>query len=271
MRDQGKKKKAGIRDWIYRLVMLILIGIMLFSGYKIISIKMEYSEGTKAYEELAHEMDKSVKKPGSKEPLYLDIDWEKLAASNNRGVDVRYYAWIRMKGTTINYPIVQTYDNESFLRHLLTGEYNMKGTIFIDYRVEAPFSDFNTVVYGHNMKDGTMFSDLQSYIESEGYFDKHKTLELYTPNQDYDLVIFGGMLVNAFNKTVYNFYFPEGEDYLRTEMIDWIKNNNQIPGFSENIDVTAADKIVTLSTCTNVAEDDRYVIFCKLVPVTRKK
>ncbi len=269
MRDKENKKKSGIMDWIYRLIMLILIGVMLFSGYKIISIQMEYREGTKAYEELASEIDKSIKKAGAKEPSYLNIDWEKLAASNTSGIDVKHYAWIRLKGTELNYPIVQTYDNDSFLRHMLNGEYNIKGTIFVDYRVEVPFVDFKTVVYGHNMKDGTMFTHVQKYVENEGYFAQHKTLELYTPEQNYDMVVFGGMQVNAFDKTVYDLYFPDGEDYLRTDMIDWIKSNNQIPGFSENIEVTASDKIVVLSTCTNVGEDDRYVIFCKLVPVKR--
>ncbi len=266
-----EKKKAGVRDWIYRIIILILIVVICISGYKIISIQMEYHKGTKAYDDLA---DIAVSaRAGStsdsdQEPERLEIDWDKLIEQKGTRETINYWGWIRLRNTVINYPMIQGEDNERYLKHLLTGEYSSKGSIFIDSRNAEPFKDFNTFVYGHNMNDDSMFNCLLDYINDDNFYDKHKIIQIYTMEQDYDLYIFGAAKVSAYDELVYNIELNSGSPEAKAEYINWIVNNNQIRGYDDSVEVGAEDLIVSLSTCTNENIDDRVVVWGKLVPVT---
>ena len=90
--------------------------------------------------------------------------------------------WIYSDGTPINYPIVQTTNNEYYLRRLIDGTYNQAGSIFMDYKNSSDFSDYNTIIYGHNMKNDSMFGTLTSY-ESQDYYNEHKEMYLYSENK----------------------------------------------------------------------------------------
>lgn len=91
----------------------------------------------------------------------MEINFDILKSKNKDIV-----AWIYSEGTQINYPIVQSKDNDYYLRRLLDGTYNQGGTIFMDYRNNKNFEDYNTIIYGHNMKNNTMFGTLINYKKS---------------------------------------------------------------------------------------------------------
>ena len=167
-RENKKKKKSDI---IFRIITVILLCVMVFSAYKVVSILLEYHNGKSAYDALADiaGTGKSagagiLGSSGEDDPEFLDINWEALMA---KGSDVK--GWLRSRGTSINYPVVQGSDNDYYLTHIMTGESSRHGSLFIDYRCEDPFNCFMTVIYGHRMMNDNMFNRLGNYFEVKSF------------------------------------------------------------------------------------------------------
>lgn len=238
-----EKKKGGV---FYRIILAVLILIIAFCLYKIGTILYEYHVGTKEYnsvQELA----------GTQAESFTgEVDFDALVKKNK---DVK--AWIYSKDTVINYPVVQGSDNQYYLYRMINGEYNGKGSIFIDYRCENPFETFNTIVYGHRMKDGSMFNSLTKYRD-KGYFDKHKTMMLITPEKKYDIQIFGVVTIPA-DSDKYQYRFSGEND--KQAYLDWIMSKSEI---DTGVAASTKDKVVMLSTCTYEFDDARLVVYGKL-------
>ena len=260
-----EKEKKSKRDIAYLIIMLLLLCVMAFSGYKVFTIANEYKKGTDIYEDIAEEV--GAAEP--LEPLHLDtrltLDWQKLSEKNS---DI--CGWIRCMGTVINYPVVQGSDNDYYLTHLLDGTWNNKGTIFVDMRHPDPFNDFLTIIYGHRMRDKSMFYLLGEYFEPREtpYFIEHPVMEFYTPDKTYDLEIFGAGVINSMDESLYNFYLYDDESKQR--YINWIFEHNQLVGYDNRVSVTVEDHIVMMSTCTlrgSANDDNRVVVWGKLTEV----
>lgn len=117
-----------------------------------------------------------------KETEYVSaIDFAVLDSQNPDVV-----AWIQIPGTQINYPVVQGKDNDYYLHRDLNGQKSTAGTIFLDYADRADFSSLHNVLYGHHMKNGSMFKDISRY-KDQGYFDQHSEIILYTPEREIHL------------------------------------------------------------------------------------
>lgn len=180
------------------------------------------------------------------------VDFDALTALNSQVA-----AWIRTEDGVINYPVVRGTDNDYYLNHLIDGTVNRNGSIFMDFRNEADFSDHNTVLYGHNMLDGTMFASLSLY-STPGYYDSHRELQLLTPSGDYRLQVFAGCVVPG-NSDLYQLTFTGEEDraaYLEKILV--------LSEFQTDVQVSVSDRLVTLSTCAYDYEDARYLLFCRL-------
>ena len=262
---EEKKKSRGIGAWIYRIIILILLGVMGFSGFQLYKIFSEYHEGTEIYESVAEEAGAVVKK--EEDNGRLKLDWEALREKNE---DIR--GWIRLKDTVINYPIVQGTDNSYYLYRTFTKESNGKGSIFIDYRNQNPFKEFNTILYGHRMKDGSMFKPLVEYFNSDGEFYKnHHTIEIYTPDGNYDLEVFACAKIDATDEEWYRIDFSGTEektaDELKTEYLGRVWASNELAVDTSHISIGDKDNIVSLSTCTKDLDEYRLLIWGKLVKV----
>lgn len=240
---KGNKRKRTF----YNIVIIILSIIIAFSLFQIGKILWGYYKGT-------HEYNSVAKVAGVYEGNEFNVDFDALLKQNP---DTK--AWLKSPGTNINYPVLQAKDNDYYLYRMFNGEYNRKGSLFIDYRITDPFEDFLTIIYGHNMLDDTMFAHLMDYREMD-YYKKHKYMRLLTPTNKYKLEIVGAMYLNA-NASQYKFSFNEPE---KQSYADWINANSDIQTDSK---ATKDDKLVMLSTCTNVDEDGRYVVFGKLIPM----
>jgi sortase B len=105
-------------------------------------------------------------------------------------------AWLVIDGTGIDYPVVQAPDNSYYLTHTAEKKQNKNGALFLDYRVHPDFSDFNNVIYGHNMRSGKMFAALVKFKE-KAYFDAHTSGVLYAPGKTYRLEIFAVSIAKA--------------------------------------------------------------------------
>lgn len=179
------------------------------------------------------------------------IDWDYLKSINEDII-----GWIEIEDTEINYPILKDNDNLYYLKHNYLKKYNSNGSIFtLDIN---PFEDCETLLYGHNMKNGTMFSVLGKYLDKD-FFLSHQNIKIYTPNKNYKGVIFSAYSIGI--GTEKNNISNLGFD----EKIEYYKKSSQIK--VDNVEFT--HKIVKLSTCSYINSrtrptDQRYYIIATL-------
>lgn len=189
------------------------------------------------------------------------VDWMALKKVNP---DVQ--GWLYQKGTVINYPVVQGTDNDTYLHTRFDKQWSGGGTLFVDCRMEKNFKGFNSIIYGHHMKDGSMFRSIRGYTKEDGYYDKHKTLELATPHGNYHLVVFSAFITKATDEDTYKMTYDEAE---KQAYIDRAWERSELPITRDSVDVTKNDRLVTLSTCAYDYEEARYIVMCKMVPWTK--
>ena len=154
-----------MRKTISNILIIVFSAIIAFSGYRLWTIFHEYHVGEKQYEQTAtnyvhqKDPDNTMAENGPQE-CPITVDFEGLLAENSDVV-----GWIYSEGTQINYPVLRGDSNETYLYHMINGEYNSSGSIFMDFRCNPDLSDFNTIIYGHHMKNGSMFASLHQYIK----------------------------------------------------------------------------------------------------------
>ena len=184
----------------------------------------------------------------------ISVDFEGLLSANPDVV-----GWLYVPDTSISYPVVQAKDNQTYLHKGLNGKYLRSGTIFADYRNEAPMKDRNYIVYGHSMKNGSMFGMLLHY-KKQSYFDKHPVWYYLTPEQNYRVELFAGRVV----KTDHSIYQVDIDD---AEFFAYLQETVEKSTFKSNVQVADSDYIITLSTCSYEFDQARYVVLGKLVPI----
>ena len=245
-----------IRNGALNVITVCLIGIILVSGYKIGKTMWEYQVAKSAYTNISE-------KTAKVDPKQFTgvVDWKALKKVNP---DVQ--GWLYQKGTVINYPVVQGTDNDTYLHTRFDKQWSGGGTLFVDCRMEKDFKGFNSIIYGHHMKDGSMFRSIRGYTKEDGYYDKHKTLELATPHGNYHLVVFSAFITKATDEDTYKMTYDEAE---KQAYINRAWERSELPITRDSVDVTKNDRLVTLSTCAYDYEEARYIVMCKMVPWTK--
>lgn len=195
-------------------------------------------------------------------PVEIPIDFASLQARNP---DV--YAWITVPGTNIDYPILQSDgDNSYYLDHTLNGESSPEGSIFTENYNSKDFEDPNTVIYGHNMKNGSMFQNLHNYQDRE-FFNNNRDVIIYTPDAIRHYKIFAAYLYD--NRHILE-SFDFNDPWVYKQYLDQIFS---IRGMNSCIDtdtkVGVEDKIITLSTCYGTQHDVRYLVQAVLVSIEK--
>ena len=172
-------------------------------------------------------------------------------------------AWISSPGTVIDYPVMQANDNCFYLSRLPDGTHNKMGSIFLDYRNSADFSDSNILIYGHDMNSGDMFGTLRNYA-NQSFYEEHYRMFIYTPERDYELILFAGYILDSSVETP-----PMG---FRSEEAfdDYIADIKQRSIFISDVTASYGDRLVFLCTCTGRTRDERLIIVGKLVPYGHK-
>lgn len=262
------------------ILIIVCLGVMLFSLWKLWGIFSEYRESRNAYDDLAGKyvkvevVESELKKPDWFGSGKKDTSGEKETGSDAAGesaeesteeavmINVDFDAllkdcpdvvgWIYSPGTPINYPIVQSGDNDYYLHRLLDGSYNKGGTLFIDYYNQPDFSDWNTFLYGHNMHDNSMFGTLDNYRQ-KGYYEEHPVMYLLTPEKNYVIELVAGCTIPA-DSTVYTLLNTvEERDALVYEL-------SRSSSFKANVELGESDKLIILSTCVYDYDNARYVV-----------
>lgn len=231
------------------LVTIVLVFIALMSFLSLIHSFNEYRQGRAVYEELQN----ISNSPSSSQNKDTDLINEVAL----KEINYNYKLWLKINNTNINYPVVQGNDNSYYLTHDFKLNENKVGTIFIDYKNEINL-DKNLIIYGHNMKDGSMFYDLMKYKDEE-FFKANPKIIIILNNHKYTYEIFSVYTV----KSTYDYIkttFKSNDDYK--SYLDDAKNNSI---FKSNIEINSNDKILTLSTCSYEFNDARTVIHAKMV------
>ncbi len=193
---------------------------------------------------------KTTKAP--EEVIPTAIDFDTLHEISEDAV-----AWIYVPNGEINYVIAQAEDNDYYLHRLLDSTEAKAGTLFMDFRNNADCSDWNTVIYGHNMKNDTMFGSLLDYRDPD-YYEEHPVMYLYTPGKRYQMELIAAYTTDV-NNAIYSIpTTKEGRD----EIFDYASRRYS---FISHVTVGDDDRLVTLSTCSYAYEDARYVVIGKLV------
>ena len=219
------------------IINIVLTLIIVICAYKIIHQLKEYNDADKVYNLIREEKEES------------DNLFEK---------NIDYRGWIKIDNTNINYPILQGQDNEEYLYKDINNEYIVSGSIFMNY-LNNGFDDQNTVLFGHNMKNGTMFANLKKYKE-EDFFYNNNYIEIELSNGQYLKYKVFSVYITDINDNYTKTSF-EGKDEYK-EFLERIKNKSI---YKSDISVNENDKIITLSTCSYEFDDARLVVTGKLI------
>ena len=258
------------------LIYLLLIIFLVFGAYSGINL-IKWSMDAKNTEKQINEINTSTEvkevndtidtiivnppKEENKENPYWDyikmnlinVDFSKLKSINSDTV-----GWIKVNGTNINYPFVQTFDNTYYLKKDFNKKYNSAGWVFMDYRNSVKDFDKNTILYAHGRVDGTMFGSLKNITKSNWY-----------NNSDNHVVKLSTEYENTLWQVFSIYRIPETSDYLDIDFNnneEYVKFLEMLQNRSEykfDVSLNEEDKILTLSTCYK--ENDRVVLHAKLI------
>ncbi len=173
--------------------------------------------------------------------------------------------WLKIDDTNIDYPVMQTVNNEYYLDHNFNQEYDKNGSLFLDKDCNAAFPNTNMIIYGHHMKSGKMFGNL-NYYSKESYYKEHPQIQFDTIYEEgiYDIMyVFRSRIYNE-NEVVfkyYQFFDVNSEDEFYSAMDEMARMSLYDTGVS----AVYGDKLITLSTCDNSEEDGRFVVVAKKV------
>ena len=186
------------------------------------------------------------------EDIKLIMNFDELESINP---DI--YAWITIPGTKVDYPILQCKDDENFyLTHDAQKNESAYGAIYTQSYNKDDFSDFNTVIYGHNMRNGSMFGDLDKY-RKEDFFNKNQDIYIYQPDRTLQYRIFAAYTFDDTHIMLdYNFDIMA----QRIEYVDSIYSGEFKGNILKEPRIFASDKIITLSTCLNNIDDQRFIV-----------
>ena len=257
--EQKKKKKS---DVLLTIALIAAIVVFCYAAFNLYHIYTEYKKGTDEYnqiEEMAvteRDADSAeVAGPNAQLKPPIEVDFDKLKSVNEDVV-----GWIYVDALPdISYPIVKGKDNQTYLHQTYEKNYNFAGTIFVDYENSGDFSDCNTLVYGHNMKNGSMFGHLKKFREDDRLYKQDKYFWILTPERNYRYEIITAYTTGV-NSDTYTLFKGPGEEFEK--YLETIKGYSEIQ--TDDTDLTIKDKIVTLSTCTG-NESTRFVVQGKRV------
>lgn len=256
-KENEKEKRSPLVTTAFLIVNIPLLIIFLVSIWKIGAYLLDGAKSesfAKKAQNSAVVMDMKDEETEESEDsdIPASIDFDKLHEISEDAV-----AWLYAPDTEINYVVAQAKDNDYYLHRLLDGTTANGGTLFADCLNSSDFSDWNTIIYGHNMKNGTMFKTIMKYREP-GYYEEHPVMYLYTPGHRFRLELIVGYTTDTSDQL----YILPATKEKRDEIIN---NAYRKSTFVSDIFLRDEDRLVTLSTCSYDYDNARYVVIGRLV------
>ena len=242
---QKKKKKNSL---VLNLLLVFFCAVFLFAAYNLISQFLVYNQAVSEYDKVRQAAGVSEEEQTVPRP-----DFQALSAMNPEVV-----GWVTVPDTAISYPVVQAKDNEKYLHTTFEGKKNSSGCIFMDKDSKADASGQHTILYGHNMKNGSMFHELVQYKKAD-FFNAHPIIYYDTLQGRITLRVIAAYAADA--TEAYNFIFSD-LDSLHSFVAKAIKRS---PVKLEDVNANAVDKIFSLQTCSYETDNSRTYVLA--VPV----
>lgn len=245
-RGRRKARKARRKNMILNAILVAAIVVFCVSAFKLLQIGKGYKDGQSEYEKVR---DVAIKNADDKEKFRVDFD--ELMKINDDTV-----GWIRFykEPSQINYPVVQGEDNDLYLHKTFSANENTLGAIFVDAAASSDFTDKNTIIYGHRMKDGSMFRKLEEYKDKD-FWKENPYFYIYTPDGKeitYKIYSVGQVLDTS---DTYLTSFASDEEYQT-----FLDMTMKEADYDTGVKVTTDDTVVTLSTCTAASDEHRFVV-----------
>lgn len=258
---EKKRKRANVMSMILVCIGVLCIGIALYGLY---GIYKEYKEADDIYKQVEDEFVQiHIPEEETTEIAGTEVEvpkgpWYELASVDLEGLQKKYpdvIGWIFFEDGSISYPVMQGDDNDYYLHTTYDGRESKSGSIFMETTHSSDFSNTHTIIYGHNMKNLSMFGSLKLYKTQAGYYDEHAYFQIFRGDEilRYQIFSYQDISVESF---VYQEYFTSAKELsnrlLKTSYIN--------PGLS----ISEDDKIITLSTC-NGNDAKRFVVSAVLI------
>ena len=282
--SRRRKRTKTLGDVIRLIVMLAALAVFLYSGYTLYGFYKEYKKSSDEYDNLENsyavdqeqesenidnlEDDDSLQSISGQEvrTVFEDGEEKTLPVLKNPidftqllSVNSDIVGWLRIRALDISYPVVQGKDNDYYLHRTFEKTDNFAGCLFVNSYNMGDFTDQNTIIYGHNMKNGSMFGKLKNFNDPE-VFKKSRYFWIFTPDFIYQYRIFSASVVDKTGLT-YQISFTDDEF---DQFISRAYSNSVVD--NQDVTVTKEDRIVTLSTCTG-DDSTRFVVMGKLAQI----
>ncbi|TRZ39979.1 SrtB family sortase [Niallia circulans] len=241
-------------NWIQALILLISLVIFVFSLFKISDIVYSYAKNDEIMRDIqvVYHKEAQANNSASTAPLQSLTD-----------INEDIVGWLTIADTKIDYPILQTKNNDYYLTHNYKNEASKEGSIFMDYRNNPDTTNRQTILYGHEMKNGAMFGELKKFLDVD-FFSQHKRFSYQTNADNYEVEIF------SVYATTTSF------DYLKTEFSseadykEYLQTITDKSIYDSNVTISEQDQIITLSTCSNISDpnEGRLVVHGKLQKIS---
>ena len=246
---------------VKKVIYILLVIVFLVSIIYIINYFINIEKSKTEIEDIRKIMDnnseiKEENNTPSEKTNYKIENLKKIREQNNEII-----AWINIEGTEINYPILQTDNNEYYITKNYKKQYDMNGSIFLDYRYNLEKPSDNFLVYGHNNNNGLMFDNLLEY-EDESYYKMHPIINLTTLEEDETYKIIAVFKSKAYEKIENNeFIYYNYVDFEKDEQYyDYIEKCKERSLYKIENNINYREKLLTLSTCEYSRDNGRFVI-----------
>ncbi|MGN1297056.1 MAG: class B sortase [Clostridia bacterium] len=237
-KENTKKKVKTNKNLIPNIILIFFIILFVFSGFKIIMWFLNNRENKKIAEEISQAI--TIDEENVEEKEKYKVDFQALKDKNSDTV-----GFLKVNGTNIEYTVVKGTNNSYYLKHNFNKESNSAGWIFADYKNKVDGTDKNLVIYGHNMRDDSMFGSLKNILNDDWHNEEENKYVTFITENDNSIY------------EVFSVYQVADEDYYITtdfkdnEFNDFIKTIKSRSKFDFGVDVNENDNILTLSTCAN--------------------
>ncbi|MDE7224248.1 MAG: class B sortase [Acetatifactor sp.] len=259
-------KKDSLKKLQYAAGILILLGVVVFSGYKLVMSVISDRRAEEEHQRLLEaavaaetayssasasvEMDENGVEieilPPQYPPLTIDMDMLKEMNGDFKG-------WFYFPAVEVSYPVVQGEDNDYYLKHSFEDEKSNSGSIFMDCGASPDWSDRNTFVFGHNMRNGSMFGTFKELVDDPSLLDVNPCFYIYTKDKVYTYEIFSYYMTKSDSNRYMVFTSDENYD----QYTSWAVENSN---YAFDVDLSERPDIVSLSTCYGSAGTSRRVL-----------
>lgn len=270
------KKKRTLKLWVWIFLSIVFLSLIFICIGKLIIWKLDANNSKDIMDNITdninvqevedNENTEIINEPTDQTSDYwyyitfplINVDFKELKVKNNDTV-----GWINVNNTNINYPFVQTDNNNYYLTHSFDKTYNEAGWVFLDYRNETNFSDKNTIIYAHSRLDKTMFGSLSKVLKEEWYTNKDNhiiRISIETENTLWQ--IFSVYVIETESYYITTNFVSDNEYQT---FLDTIKSRSK---YNFNTELSINDSILTLSTC--YSDTEKTVVHAKLIKREKK-